>query len=748
MVFLGQGWHIGEKLMLDGLKISLQPSQTDSTSNALSELKIDQAWSILYKSWQLINLKNIRVSLPFEQHLLTFGTDSIQSYRGVKWTVGGVLTLGIDNAEESRIQLKGRFSPPKWQEPLEGSMSFNVLKPVLLAPFYRLMSEEWQSTLPTGALLGDIDLDVKHGELTRLTIQSHAQNLVWPVNDALLPKSFGIDLNWVATNQLKGKASENWQFQIENLRFDKAYVDTISPIYIRLDQNKLLTFKAAEIDYEVVRPVVDLFFNRFNYERVTQSVQQLKLVEVSGTIDILDLNLNALKLKIPKLTVDPFQDQPGFSVKDLSIEKQRQDLWIKTPNAIPVTVMVVDQGQPISLKLAESIHIQLDASQRQWQLTPFNFQLAQIPMMLQASGDSSGQIQLDFKFEPNQLATVKRYLPYPLMSATLQNWLKTALVDGDGIKGVVKVNGNVRDFPFENGEGIFEVAAEIHHTRLKFQPNWPALSNFSAQLKFSPYQLQITASEVPLHQKSLLPSALVNAKDVTVVIDQLMSKDIAVVIQGEVSTTSDRAIDYLQHTPLLTNIGIDEFLKDQVILTGPIKVNLDQVWVPVNGYVNKTEQVKGQVTLNQVDMTLFDVLPISKVTGSLQFTESSVKGSRLSAKLFEEPAKIEVSTRNNQIQISTNSSMASANSFIDGSAPWKGQIDIPLGSDKPVEIVNEIDLETLKFQLPAPFSEEEFAKYGRPKKLVSKIKIDDSQLKHDLQLDPLLKMNTRFNLDK
>ncbi|PLA75203.1 hypothetical protein CYQ88_02960, partial [Hydrogenovibrio sp. SC-1] len=747
--FLGGDWHYGEKLMLDGVTVSMAGRKLDKDAKrSFNDLKIDQAWSILYKSWQLINLKNIQLSLPFEQHHFAFGIDSIQSYRGVKWTVGGILTLSVDNAKKSRIQLKGRFSPPAWRDPLDGNLSLNILTPILLDPFYRLMSEEWQSTLPTGALLGDVDLEVKRGELTKLAIQSHAQNLVWPVNDALLPKSFGIDLNWVATNQLIGKASENWQFQIENLRFDKAYVDTISPIFIRLDQNKLLTFKASEIDYEVIRPIAELFIKRFQDEQFAQSVQQLKLVDVSGSLDIVELNLVSLKLKIPKLTIEPYKNQPGFSVQELVVEKQHQNLWIKTSQSVLISAKAINQGAPFPLQLTNPVQITFDETNQNWQLVPLKFQLAQIPMALQASGHSDGNVQLDLQFEPNRLSTVKRYLPYSMMSTTLQNWLQQALIDGDGVKGALRVQGHVQDFPFENGEGIFEVTTEVHHATLKFQPDWPALTDFSAKLKFTPYQLQIVASDVLLHRESLRSAMPVKAKTVRVVLDDLASNDIAVNIQGQVITPIENALEYLQQTPLLTKIGIDSFLKEQLTATGEVKVDLDSIWVPVSGYDDKTESVKGRVALNQVDMILLGALPLTQVKGSLQFTESRIKGDAISATLFDQPASILVSTPRDEIKIAVNSALASNNQFVTGVAPWQAHVNIPLSSASPISIYNEIDLNPLTSNLPAPLSEEELIKQGRPKKLVSTITIQNDLLKHELQLDNLLQMQSAFDLDK
>ena len=745
---LGGGLGFGEKLTLNGLVLSLaeQPLKA-STETVENGFKIDQAWSILYKSWQLINLKDIQVFVPLEQRNLTVGVDSLQTYRGVQWTLGGVLTLEVEGAEKSRIQLKGSFSPPTWRDALEGHANLNVLTPILLEPFYPLMSDEWRETLPSGALLGDIDLEVKRGELAKLMIRTHAQNLVWPDNDDLLPKSFGLDLSWVATNQLSGKASENWQFQIENIRLDKVYVDTISPIYIRLDQNKRLTFQAKELDYEVIRPFAELMVRAFKYDQFGKNIQQLKLVDVSGALDIVELKLTELSLKLPKLAVDAHQNIPGFRVENLTITKNQTDFWIKSPQPISVMVNSIDKGQPLSLTLDKPVHITLDDDQSQWQLERLSFELAQIPMQLNAKGNTMGDLEMDLQLQPESLATVKRYLPYNLMSATLQSWLKTALVSGDGIQASVKIQGNIQDFPFENGQGLFVVTADVNHTHFRFQPDWPALTDFSAHLKFTPYQFVIETRDLVLNSAQDSQEAAVKAKDIRVILADLDQSDIAVQIDGKVDATATHLVDYLQKTPLLEKIGMEGFLKDQVALSGDLHVDLDEIWIPVYGYQDRSEKVKGRVVFDQVDMKLFDVFTLSQLKGQLQFTEASIQSDALSAMLFGQPASLQLSTHKNQIQLLVKGDITLNEAFLSGVSPWQSLISMPLTSAEPLTIHNEFDLTDLVFKLPAPLSEEAMIEQkNRPNTLISKMTLKDSQLKMSLHAGRLIQVQSGFDL--
>lgn len=747
-LFFGN-WQFGEQLILNGLEVVWsKPKAEESPSPSFLEFS-EQAWSLFYQSWQLVNLTDIKVSVSHAEEVLTLGVASLQTYRGVKWTLGGVLTLQVDDAEESRIQFKGSFSPLSWHDALDGAISANILTPVLLKPFYRLMPKEWIETLPSGALLGDLDMEIKRGELAKLTIRTHTQNLVWPENDDLLPKSFGIDLNWVATNQLKGRASENWQFKIENLRFDKAYVENISPIYIRLDQNQFLTFRAAEIDFEVIRPIVHLLARTFKYDQFGQNIQQLKFIDVNGALDIVDLKLTTLRLKIPKFTLDAHQNHPGFSVRDLSIEKQQNDLWIKSPQPVPITLGWIDNGRPLSLQVPETLHITFDESEANWQLDPVDFDLASIPMTLVANGSASGKMNVDLKFKPEKLAVVKRYLPYDFMSETLRDWINLALVSGDGIKGALKVQGNLQDFPFEDGQGLLELTAEVQNATLKFQPNWPAVTGVSAQLKFKPYQLDIQASSVVLSQGFESESEPLVAQAVQISIPGLDSKNIDVEIQGKVEASLKHAVHYLQQTPLVKQAGLDDFLKEQVQLSGKVKINLETIRIPVYGYHGQSETVSGRVALESVEMKLFDTLAISKLKGNLQFTETSIQSDALRASVFEREAVIQLSTEKNLLKVTAEGEAVFDDSFVEGALPWQTLVKIPLKSDQAITVQSKLDLKAAKFKLPAPFSEKAMSEANnRPSVLVADAIVQDNQLNLTVKAGSMIDLESNVDIPR
>jgi len=87
---------------------------------------------------------------------------------------------------------------------------------------------------------------------------------------------------------------------------------------------------------------------------------------------------------------------------------------------------------------------------------------------------------------------VGRYLPLPIMSTNLVNYLNAAVVSGRVEDAQVLINGPISHFPFTDGSGIFVVDAELSKSEFKFVENWPAITDFVANLNFTNNSMMIT----------------------------------------------------------------------------------------------------------------------------------------------------------------------------------------------------------------------------------------------------------------
>lgn len=737
----------GNRLIVSGLNADIRSLDDNLEASASNETDIWHAVSTNWKAlslnkvWKVVNLEDIVFRLTTKKkERITLGIDSFQAYRGLKWSFGGVLSVHAQQELSTQLQLKGDFDINVWGKLEEGSLSANFLTPLNLANLYQVMPESWIKILPTGEILGDFSLEVKKGELSKLNITSNAQDLTWPKNDHLLPKSIGVGLNWVATNQFSGDALENWQFELEKIRFGKEYLKTISPIYLSLKNNKTLRFQANEVGFNIVKPFFSLLMAKIDYQGFGKNLKTFSLENVDGLLNLDQLDLKYLTVQIPSIQLPADKNLPGLALQNLQIEKNHQDVWLKTSSPINLSIDMISPD-PITLDLKQGLHFQLINKSHQWRTTNAHFTLDEMPVNLTATGGFSGELDLDMAIEPDRLSFVKKYLPYRLMSSELENWLKTALVKGEDITGRLKIKGNINDFPFRHQEGLFEATADIHKTTLKFQPDWPALKNFSAKLKFTPYNLKITSENVSFDQ--------VAGHDVVVDINNLDAKNIAVQVKGKAEGDASNAIEYLLKTPLAKKMGMASFLQEDADLSGPVSIVFSKIWIPVYGFDKKEEAVDAQINFDKANLTLYNRLAFKEIQGKLDFTEKSLSSKKISALFQGGKVTTSVVTKNSVALINSEGQAKLNESIYQGLLPWKTSVQIPFKKKEGIKIVADADLIKLKSSLPAPLNEENMrAANIRPKTFHSTVEVGDDLLDINFSLGDLIKAKTQYSFSK
>jgi len=111
---------------------------------------------------------------------------------------------------------------------------------------------------------------------------------------------------------------------------------------------------------------------------------------------------------------------------------------------------------------------------------------------VEAPIDSEVQLALLANISNGNAGLVGRYLPLPIMSENLVDYLNAAVVSGRVEEAQVLINGPISRFPFTDGSGIFVVDAELSKSEFKFVENWPAITDFVANLNFTNNAMMIT----------------------------------------------------------------------------------------------------------------------------------------------------------------------------------------------------------------------------------------------------------------
>ncbi|WP_024851607.1 YhdP family phospholipid transporter [Hydrogenovibrio kuenenii] len=688
----------GQRLEISGLTADLKSQTTPSLQSEDFTNFSDRVkdWH-LQKLWKSIKIDDTK--LTFHQAKpFSVGIKLFQSFFGLKWTFVGLVEVVTDEEIENQLQIKGDFATNLWSLPESGSGSVSILKPVRLHDIYHFLSDKVVARLPTGELIGDVRFRLKQGKLTHLRTYATVQDLVWPAHDRLLPKSIGLTLKLKSRNSSFGRSYADWMFELEKLRFDDQYIQTISPIYLSLTKNQNLSFSAQKFKLHEIKPLFDVALHSVEYQGVGKELKELELQKVAGVFNLKEVSLSKLTFQLPSFRLEPQEAIPGLMIKGLSFNKEKNRVQIRVADPIELTSKYI-KSEPIRFVFPNTIHLETKVGvEKVWKLTKTKFTVDDMPATILASGLSGGGVDANLTIVPGTVKKVKAYLPYSIMSKPLEKWLKEALVAGDDVHGTAHFKGKFKDFPFKNGAGFFKAEAYVKNTELKFQPNWPAVKNFAAKLEFTPYDLKISSPKAQLMN--------VGVSDIRVDINQLDTKNIAVNIAGKAQSDAQDVLNFIQQTPLATKLGVKQFLGSQLVSHGNVSVDLKKIWVPVYGYAKKSESVNGTVQLNNVDATLFDQLALNKLNGELVFNEKKVSSKKpITGHFLSGDLSAEVQTNQHQVIISSSGNAQPDNQYMQGDFPWHIQVNVPLKKEQPVKIAIGSDMANVKSRMPAPFDQ-------------------------------------------
>ena len=107
--------------------------------------------------------------------------------------------------------------------------------------------------------------------------------------------------------------------------------------------------------------------------------------------------------------------------------------------------------------------------------------------------DSRLDLRVDFRGGDGSRAA--KYYPVNVTPAPLLSWMDAAVKDGEVISGYGIFKGHLRDFPFLDNNGEFEVVAHLRRGRLQYLPGWPALEDADVVLHFRNAGMLLTARQ-------------------------------------------------------------------------------------------------------------------------------------------------------------------------------------------------------------------------------------------------------------
>ena len=225
-----------------------------------------------------------------------------------------------------------------------------------------------------------------------------------------------------------------------------------------------------------------------------------------------------------------------------------------------------------------------------------------------------GTLDLTASLTRAQATAVHRYLPSAL-PASVRQYVRDAVLDGEFSKGKVRVRGDLAQFPFaQTQQGEFRIAAQLHQGRYAYAPAgpkalpWPALRELQGELVFERNGLHFKGST--------------RVDGAPQVLWQKVDARIADFDRARVEVTGEGrgALDDLLHLAAagaLADLVEHSLDKAQANGDAQYKLALD---VPLDK--PERTKLKGSVVLAGNDLQVMPGTPVlSRTSGTVQFTE-------------------------------------------------------------------------------------------------------------------------------
>ncbi len=294
-----------------------------------------------------------------------------------------------------------------------------------------------------------------------------------------------------------------------------------------------------------------------------------------------------------------------------------------------------------------------------------------------------------------------RYMPL-IVPDSLRAWLEQAVVSGRVTQGSVLLHGALRNFPFRDGKGRFEVRAHVKDGVLDYLPGWAPIHDIDADLFVTGTGLLITSAHSKL--RSLEVGRIVVAIE-----DFKAPAGALVTVNGRIAGPLQETIDVLadSQTPRFVSL-----IPAGVRAAGNGVLTLD---LRIPARTPKTSTIAGFYRfLNSSVEFPFRAIRIDNIQGDMEFSESGLRTGRLNAQLLGSDAVLEAvpdaalagAARIEAHGTLTQTGLAQVfgpqlSPLLRGQATWQARwLPQRVGYD----LYIETDLRDLELRLPAPLA--------------------------------------------
>ena len=299
---------------------------------------------------------------------------------------------------------------------------------------------------------------------------------------------------------------------------------------------------------------------------------------------------------------------------------------------------------------------------------------------------------------------VSRYLPLRYLPEKIREYLGDAIVDGQINQATVLWQGAPAQYPFAEGQGIFQVAAEVSDASFVFNPQWPALQQLGSNLWFENAAMQISSDQATI-------AGIALQGDVRATIPNLLDAEF-LSIEIDSALQLSEATGLINASPLAANLGK---VLQQLAPTGPARANIELQL----GLREPAVQASGQLALQNISLDLAaPQLAVRELTGVLTFNDAKINAQDLTFNWRELPVVATIAGQQQDdtylFQLDAAAKNASSNvvqalwpdaaTLVSGELDWQLALALDLQQDNfSYRSQLSADLTNTGLALPAPY---------------------------------------------
>ena len=342
------------------------------------------------------------------------------------------------------------------------------------------------------------------------------------------------------------------------------------------------------------------------------------------------------------------------------------------------------------------------------------------------------------------LSALPIYLPTEVMSELLVKHLDAGFKGGKIVNLRLASLGTLESFPYKDNNGYFGVMGDTDNTLYQFLPDWPAIEQLNSTISFVKDRL-----EVNLHSGQMLGMALVDAKAVIPTMDV---KETEIILNIKNAARFEEFNKIIKARPLADGLGkaFDDIgISDIITIDLNVQAGLgDKDHTHVNGEIQFVGQNLEYKPIN---------ISAEKLEGKIAFTENSVESKALSGMLYDEPAKLEIkSTQNNagmKLDIGIRSAILAKHlknhvagpweTFVDGKIPIDLKVAIQTVRNGASKIITTLksNLQGVALFLPGKFAKEKKQRRSLAVEIATHDKFFDVHIDYDKKLQTVVRFD-------